>query len=212
MRRVVDDSTSSTLLREVAHWHNHPAWVTFRGRYDPYLRRWCRDYGLDHDAIDEVSQRIWIELADRMRTFEYDPERTFRGWLRRLCESRVVDFLRERGAGWCLSLNDRDGNGHVRPSGRSIGSNEPGWDEGTADPFRLFLLEEGEKVQTAVRARIKPWNWDAFWLVAVCDWTVDRTAKALGMTHTAVYAARERVARMLGEEGKRVLERWAAGS
>ena len=57
-----------------------------------------------------------------------------------------------------------------------------------------------------------PTTWDAFWLVAVCDWTVERTAKALGMTHTAVYAARERVARMLCDEGKRVSDRWAAGS
>jgi DNA-directed RNA polymerase specialized sigma24 family protein len=211
MRRAVDGSTSSTLLREVADWHDHPAWVTFRGRYDPHLRRWCRGYGLDDDAIDEVSQRIWIELADRMRTFEYDPERTFRGWLRRLCESRVIDFLRERGAGCFLSLNDRDGEGQARPTGPSIGSHQPGWDESAADPFRLLLLEEGEKIQAAVRARIKPWNWDAFWLVAVCDWTVDRTAQALGMTHTAVYAARERVARMLHDEGKRVLDRWAAG-
>ena len=81
----------------------------FRGRYDPLLRRWCRGYGLDDDSIDEVCQRIWIELADRMRTFHYDPNRTFRGWLRRVCESRVVDFLRQRQAVSLLSLDDRDG-------------------------------------------------------------------------------------------------------
>ena len=84
--------------------------------------------------------------------------------------------------------------------------------EEAADPLRLFLLGEAEKVQAAVRAKVKPWTWDAFWLVAVCDWTVERTAQALGMTHTAVYAARERVARMLCDEGQRVSDRWAAGS
>jgi hypothetical protein len=62
-----------------------------------------------------------------------------------------------------------------------------------------------------VRAKVKPWTWDAFWLVAVCDRTVERTAKTLGMTHTAVYADRERVARMLCEDGRRVWDRWAAG-
>ncbi len=31
------------------------------------------------------------------------------------------------------------------------------------------------------------------------------------MTHTAVYAARERVARMLRDEGKRVSDRWPVG-
>ena len=109
MRLVDDGSTSPTLLSEVADWQDHPAWVRFRDRYDPLLRRWCRGYGLDEDSIDEVCQRIWIELADRMRTFEYDPNRTFRGWLRRLCESRVLDFLRQRQAVSLLSLDDRDG-------------------------------------------------------------------------------------------------------
>ena len=34
----------------------------------------------------KCAERIWIELADRMRTFQYDPKGTFRGWLRRICE------------------------------------------------------------------------------------------------------------------------------
>ena len=109
MRLVDDGSTSPTLLSEVSDWQDHPAWVSFRDRYDPLLRRWCRGYGLDDDSIDEVCQRIWIELADRMKTFQYDPNRTFRGWLRRVCESRVLDFLRQRQAVSLLSLDDRDG-------------------------------------------------------------------------------------------------------
>src|SRR6516165_2984029 len=81
MGHVDGGSTSPTLLSEVSDWQDHPAWVSFRERYDPLLRRWCCDYGLDEDSVDEVCQRIWIELADRMRPFHYDPNRTFRGWL-----------------------------------------------------------------------------------------------------------------------------------
>jgi RNA polymerase sigma-70 factor (ECF subfamily) len=213
MRLVVDGgSTSPTLLNDVSDWQDHPAWVSFRDRYDPLLRRWCHGYGLDDDSIDEVCQRIWIELADRMRTFHYDPNRTFRGWLRRVCESRVVDFLRQRQAVRLLSLDDRDFEPEAGVGGdpSDFAERDPG--EGVSDRFRLFLLDEAEIVQAAVRAKVKPWTWDAFWLVAVCDWTVERTAKALGMTHTAVYAARERVARMLCDEGKHVSDRWAASS
>jgi RNA polymerase sigma-70 factor (ECF subfamily) len=205
-----DGSTSPTLLSEVADWQDHPAWVSFRGRYDPLLRRWCQGYGLDDDSIDEVCQRIWIELADRMRTFHYDPNRTFRGWLRRLCDSRVIDFLRQRQAMNPLSLDDRDGEREASERGATIDPGETDHAEEADDPFRRFLLGEAEKVQSAVRARVKPHTWEAFWLVAVCDWTVERTAQALGMTHTAVYAAKERVARMLRDEGKAAGERWAA--
>ncbi len=212
MRQVDGCSTSPTLLSEVSDWQDHPAWVSFRDRYEPLLRRWCRGYGLDEDSIDEVCQRIWIELADRMRTFHYDPNRTFRGWLRRVCDSRVIDFLRQRQAVSLLSLDDRDGEAEAGALGASIDPGERDLGEAADDLLRLYLLSEAEKVQAAVRAKVKPWTWDAFWLVAVCDWTVERTAKALGMTHSAVYAARERVARMLRDEGKCVWDRWAPGT
>jgi len=78
--------------------------------------------------------------------------------------------------------------------------------------LQCLLLEAGEQVQAVVRARVKPHNWEAFWLVAVCDWSVEQTAGALGMSKVAVYAARKRVARMLREEGRRVSDRWAAGA
>ncbi len=212
MRLDADGSTSPSLLSEVSDWQDHSAWVSFRERYDPRLRCWCRGYGLDEDSVDEVCQRIWIELADRMRTFHYDPNRTFRGWLRRVCESRVVDFLRQRQAVCPLSLDDRDGEVEASVHRKSIALDDGDRGEWAAEGFRLFLLDEAGKIQAAVSARVKPWTWEAFWLVAVCDWTVDRTAKTLGMTHSAVYAASERVARMLCDEGKRVSDRWKAGS
>ena len=214
MKRFGDGSTSPTLLSQVAAWDDHPAWVRFRDTYDHRLRCWCRGYGLDSDAIDEICQRIWIELAGRMRTFEYDPSRSFRGWLRRLCESRVLNFLRKRRTHPSFSLDDRDGE--PAAGGRGTAS-EPagiseGEGEGSSDPFRLYLLGECEKVQAAVRARVKPHNWDAFWLVAVCDWSVERTAQTLEMTRAAVYAARKRVADKLRDEGKCVSDHWNSGA
>ena len=72
-------------------------------------RRWCRGYGLDEDSVDEVCQRIWIELADRMRTFRYDPNGSFRGWLRQVCVSRARSISCGNGKPLgLLSLDDRD--------------------------------------------------------------------------------------------------------
>ncbi len=207
MRLPGDGSTNRALLTDVADWRNQPAWLRFRDTYDPLLARWCRGFGLDRDSIDEVRQRIWIELADRMKTFEYDPNGTFRGWLRQLCESRVLNFLRERRATPLLSLDER------LPETTSVARHRPMSVDGPGEcDHRLsdLLMERGEKVQSAVRARILPRTWDAFWLVAVCDWSVARTAESLGMTHVAVYAARDRVARMLCVEGKRVSDGWTA--
>ena len=208
MKTIEEGSTIPTLLGEVSDWENHPAWVRFMGCYDPLLRKWCRGYGLDDDSIDEVCQRIWIELADRMRTFRYDPNRTFRGRLRQVCASRVVDFLRHRNAVCLLHLDDRDEKINVDETNLV----EPDGDRVCYNLDRLALLSEAEKVQATVRGRVKPQTWDAFWLVAVQDWKVEETANTLGMTHTAVYAVRERVARMLREEGGNVSDRSSVGS
>lgn len=198
MAHAVHDTTRPSLLLGVADWSNHPAWVTFRDTYDPYLWRWCRRYGLDDEATEEVCQQIWVELAGRMRTFQYDPSRTFRGWLRCLCGSRAVDYLRRREP-----VCPVDPDGPARPDEHD----DP---EPSGDLVRRFLFEQAEKVQEAVRAKVKPSTWEAFWLVAVCDWTVERTAAHLGMTCVAVYAARERVAARLRDEGRRVAEGWEA--
>jgi RNA polymerase sigma factor (sigma-70 family) len=204
MKLACDGSTDPVLLRKVADWANHDAWVNFRDTYDPLMRRWCRAYGLNDDSLNEICQRIWIELARRIQSFEYDPSRTFRGWLRRLCESRVLNFLRQRKRSAILSLDERDDTAVHMGTGSMIEPDEMDDSDSATDQQYLLLLKNAARIQAAVKARIKPNTWDAFWLVDVYDWTVERAAQVLGMTHTAVYAAQNRVARMLSEEGNRM--------
>ena len=209
MKLVDAGSTSPKLLEEVSNWEDHAAWVRFRDRYDGLLRSWCRGYGLDNDSVNEVSQEIWIELAERMKTFEYDPNGNSRGWLRRLCGYRVIDFLRRRRTRCPFPLDDRDAE-------RIIGDPEPETEEEEGEPLSnqdgLRFRRKVEAIQAAVKARVKPHNWEGFWLVAVCDWSVERTAQALGMSHAAVYAAKERVTKMLREEAERFSENESCSS
>ena len=95
MIRYDAGTTNPTLLNRLCDWRDHDAWVDFVTRYDPVIRLSCRGYWLSAELVDELSQRVWIDLARRMRTFRYDPGKTFRGWLRRLCQSRAIDLLRK---------------------------------------------------------------------------------------------------------------------
>jgi RNA polymerase sigma-70 factor (ECF subfamily) len=196
---VVDQgSTDASLLRKVADWTNHPAWVAFQARYEPLLRGICRQYGLDADAADEVCQRIWIELAGRMKVFLYDPTSSFRGWLNRLCTSRVVDYLRQQRGADAVSISGQEDR--IRDRARGKIREEP---EEAMDPLRDVLHCEAERLQAQVKKKVRPASWEAFWLVAVRDMSVEETARMLEMTRTAVYAATARVGRMLREEAER---------
>ena len=107
MIRCDAGTTNPTLLNRLGDWRDHEAWVDFVTRYDPVIRLSSRRYRLDAESTEELCQRVWIDLARRMRTFRYDPGKTFRGWLRRLCQSRAIDLLRKKNADAVQSLLDR---------------------------------------------------------------------------------------------------------
>jgi len=92
-------------------------------------------YRLDADTTEELCQRVWIDLARRMRSFRYDPGMTFRGWLRRLCQSRAIDLLRKKKADAAQTLKS-----HVAAS----------FSQDAADRFDA---EEGPASERPLRSR-----------------------------------------------------------
>jgi len=194
-------ATSLTLLSGVRDWQNAPAWREFFRRYDALLTDWCGRL-LDPAAADEVRQRVWIELAGRMRTFRYDPQKSFRGWLRELCRSRTVDFLRSRQrqlrnvqpldeAAPSLAVDESD------PAASNFEEAEPG------DALLADLAAEAAAVQSAVRKRVKPRTWEVFWQIAIADRPIREVADGYGLSYAAAFEAYARVGRMLREEGAR---------
>jgi RNA polymerase sigma factor (sigma-70 family) len=195
--------TSPTLLDRVRDWRDHPAWMAFFERYNPLLRRWCGRFGLDSDASDELCQRIWMELMGRMRTFRYDPSRSFRNWLWRLFQSRAIDMLRNRRATSQPSADALALEAMVPSLPDPESSDDPGEARGMLESLTLHRL--AAEAQAVVRSRVDPETWRAYWLVAIEDRPFREAAESLGKTYTAVYNGYKRVDRMLRVEGERRL-------
>ena len=85
--------TDPRLLKRVAELWDNLAWCEFFRHYDPLVSGWCRAYGLDAASTDELRQRVWVELARRMPSYQYDPARSFRGWLRCLYRERSRGYV-----------------------------------------------------------------------------------------------------------------------
>jgi RNA polymerase sigma factor (sigma-70 family) len=200
-------TTSPALLNRVVDWRDDAAWREFVERYRPLIETWCRRMRLDPDTTDELCQRIWINLAHRMSSFQYDPSKRFRGWLRRLCHSRAVDLLRERGVRPLRFLAEESPNASRQfayavdaGEGREIAAHCP------------ELLQLGEQVHASVKCQVEPQTWHAFWSVAIDGRSVRETADVLKMSYAAVFAAKKRVGLRLRAEGLRVLaERMNSG-
>ena len=208
-----DDTTrtSTTLLRRTADWRDHDAWREFVARYDPYIRCWCREYRLDDDIADEVSQLFWIELAEKMRSFRYDPSRRFRGWLRRGFHWRVVDAIREREREGLIARSlDDPSFFEAERTWIALDGLGPVGDEPATQ--RLRLLDLAEQVQTAVREKVHARSWQVFWQISIEGRTTRQTADALNMTYLAAHAAHKRVLDRLAEEGDRRLAELMSGT
>jgi RNA polymerase sigma-70 factor (ECF subfamily) len=190
------ETTDRALLDRLGDWADRTAWSEFVRRYDPEIRRHCRAYRFDPETLEEVCQRIWIELARCLRTYRYDPGRRFRAWLRRLCRSRAIDLWRQRQAEAQRRAGDVPLDDLAAPSDLDV--------DDAADQDRPALLRRAECVQEAVRRRVDDRTWQVFWSIAVEGEAVRETAEAAGLSYAAAFAAQKRVRRMLREESARL--------
>src|SRR5687768_5078078 len=80
--RASMNETSASLLERLRRPADAEAWSRFVELYTPVLFAWARGVGLqDADAADLV-QDVLAGLLRSLPTFQYDPGKSFRAWLR----------------------------------------------------------------------------------------------------------------------------------
>ena len=78
-------TTSVTLIQRLSQPQpDHDAWARFVDLYSPLLDFWARKNGLNGDEAADLVQDVLIELMEKLPRFEYDAEKSFRGWMRRI--------------------------------------------------------------------------------------------------------------------------------
>lgn len=183
------DRTSISLLARLKRGPEDAAWRGFAERYAPLIRSWCRRWGLQDADADDVVQAVLAKLAVHLRTFEYDPSRSFRGFLHTLARHAWADIARQvaqRGSG----------DSAVVALLEEVPAREELW-ERLGEAFDLELLEAA---RAAVRARVEERTWEAYRLSAEEGLSGADVAGRLGLHVGAVFKARSRVQRLLREE------------
>lgn len=103
-----EDTTCASLLVRVRDPADEGAWQEFERRYAELIRRYCRRRGLSPVDTDDVSQIVWMNLAQGLRKFEYDPSKgRFRAYLGRVVQNAIArHFSRYRQAAGRLAVFD----------------------------------------------------------------------------------------------------------
>jgi RNA polymerase sigma-70 factor (ECF subfamily) len=171
------------------------AWREFVQYYGGTIFLWCRHWGLQDSDADDVSQEILIEVARKMRTFVYDPARSFRAWLKTLAHGAWCDWLdRQR------RQVPGSGDTHVL----HLLETAVARDDLVQRLEQKYDAELLEVAQARVRLRVGPRSWDAFRLLALEGRSGAEAVAELGMRVGAVYVARSRVQKLLQEEIRRL--------
>lgn len=185
--------TSVTLLARLGGASDAPAWDEFVRRYGPQVLGWCRHWRLQEADAEDVAQDVLLRVSKQMRTFQYDPGRSFRGWLKTVTRAAWSDWL-----GACRRAVQGSGDTAARETLESVAARDDLVGRLEAEFDRELL----DTAAAQVRLRVDPKTWEAFHLTAVEGLSGAEAADRLGMKVAAVYVAKGRVQRMLQTEVK----------
>ncbi len=199
MKHDAEPQTSRTLIARLHAWEDRTAWNLFFEQYGPLLEKWSKSRLQNPADVDEVNQMVLWELAKRFVSFEYDPTRSFRGWLRTLHTSRLLDFLKSqrRRTNRELALMQVRQSPALHPQGFMETSQSQDESPNNCQQTQLTL---SIVVQKRVRERVSEKTWTVFWEIAVEGQLIADTAQRHSMRYASAFAAFSRVHRMLREE------------
>jgi RNA polymerase sigma factor (sigma-70 family) len=184
--------TSVRLLRRLrAEPTDQAAWTEFAAHYSKMIYGWCRRWNLQHADAADVTQAVLLKVARKMRTFVYDPSRSFRGWLKTLTHHAWRDLVTQR-------RQRAAGEGEERL--QSLEAREDPVVCAWSNPDHEVLAS----AMSRVRLRVKPHTWQAFRLSALEGLSGPEAAARLGVPLAAVYKAKSNVQKLLQEEVRRL--------
>lgn len=167
------------------------AWSAFVDRYGPQIHAWCLRWKLQEADAQDVTQTVLLKLATAMKTFAYDPSRSFRAWLKTLTHHAWSDFLESRAR-----PGQGSGGDQVMEQLLSIAARDDLIQVMEASYDRELL----EQASFRVRLRVAPQTWEAFRLTAIENLSGAEAARRIGMQVAQVFVAKRRVQKMLREE------------
>lgn len=180
-------TTSITLLERLRTPENQEAWCRFVDLYTPLLFHWARRCGLQKEDAADLVQDVFTALLQKLPAFNYDSQKSFRGWLHTV----TVNLWRDRR--------------RAAASRPSSGHNGQGAERSVPDPVVALEVEEYRsylirRALTLMQTDFEPATWRAVWEHAVVGRPAPQVAAELGQTVAAVYCAKFRVLSRLRQE------------
>lgn len=179
------ESTSPSLLQRLHRPEEKEAWPRFVQLYTPLLFHWTRKLGMQDQDANDLIQEVFVSLVQKLPTFQYQANKSFRAWLHTVLTNKWRDHLRKRTP----VLNGIENLDQYPDSLNPDELDEKEYRSHlVAQALRLMKVEFPEKL------------WRACWEHVVNGKPAAQVAKELGIAEGTVYVAKSRVLHRLREE------------
>jgi RNA polymerase sigma-70 factor (ECF subfamily) len=178
--------TRDSLLIRLRQPGNQEAWREFSSLYEPLILRLAARKGFQYADAQDLLQDVLLGVAKGIDRLEIGEDKgRFRGWLFRICRNAIVDALEKRrrvvvGSGdsdLCERLAQAPALGEAEHAAYIV-------------EFRRELFHWAAR---GIRPEFQPATWNLFWKTSVKGAPIAETARQLGLSLGAAYAARCRV-------------------
>ncbi len=184
--------TTSAILARLNCTDDQFVWTTFCERFRYPLMAFCRRFGLSSADSEDVTQDVLLAFVDRYRQGAYQREKgRLSAWLFGIAYREIQNHRRRRGR----EAERRDPRGQYSSFWEAQPSSEEAaevWDR----EWEQAILESCLK---QVRHELQASTFRAFQLVVHEEKSPAEVARELGISRDAVYVAKHRVLKRLGE-------------
>lgn len=163
------------------------AWATFVELYTPLIFYWARRIGLHTNDAADLAQDVLTLVFQKLPSFEYQPDRSFRSWLRTVTLNRYRESLRRRTVG------AKGATDSVLEKMASPNSAESTWDLS----YQQSLVSRAMEL---LQDEFQPQTWSALQQYVFGGASAAAAAKENGLSVWTVYAAKSRLMSRLREQ------------
>ncbi len=191
--------TRASLVSGLRNSQNKPrfedSWEQFNERYTPRMYAWARRMGLSQADAEEVCQDLMLKLLKRLKSLAYDPEQSFRGWLRIVTRNAVIDFVDARKRMKPIEARALQAMVELQPLEQEL--------DRLFDEELLAVARENTEVRLRTTETGRR-NWEIFLRLQAPNAVPDDIAEEFGIRRHAVYVAKNRVMEVLRDEVERL--------
>ena len=186
------DSTSASLLVRLQQSEDREAWSRFVELYGPLIFHWARGTGMQESDAADLTQDVMALLLRKLPEFRYDPQKSFRSWLKTVTLNRWRETARRKS----LPLL-ADGNRQLAlvpgPSAEAF------WEQ----EYRQQLIA---RTLETLAPEFRPSTWEAVRRYVLGNEAPETLASELGLSVWTIYSAKSRLLKRLRTELEGLLD------